>query len=455
MPLAPSVSQRQVQAVVLAPQLRHGLRVLAMGRQELRREMLREISENPVVDEEAPQRAEPAERTDDSEAPGDGAVDELGVAYLEGANRGSADPGAIDRRERFFSNQKSEESLEEHLLSQVKVSDIPERDFPLVEMLIGELDGDGYFRGSLRDIAEVSGESEAKLRALLRRITAFDPPGCGATSLAECLESQLDLIRDEVMRQRVRALLRRLTDISFVRRADRSVIAALRSLNPRPGGAYRRSRYESEFVRPEVRVVPHEGGVSVEVDDSGLPTIRISQRYLKLLEDPRVDKETKNYVRERLASVRGLIDAVERRKETIAAIVRAIFEAQPGFLASGMNALRPLTMQQIADKVGVHHTTVSRTVRGKYVSTPSGTFELRRFFTSGVSTASGETASVTTVLRRLRELVGGEDVEHPLSDDILSRKLKALGYAVARRTVSKYRMRLGIPSAAKRAVKPS
>ena len=457
MALAPSVSQRQTQTVVLAPQLRHGLKVLAMGRQELRREMLREISENPVVDDEGSAREEIPERSDEPEGlePGDGAVDDLGVAYLEGANRGSADPEAADRRARFFSNQESEESLEEHLLAQVKVSDIPERDFPLVEMLIGELDGDGYFRGSLREIAEVSGENEAKLRTLLKRLTMFDPPGCGATSLAECLEPQLDLIRDGVMRKRVHALLGRLTDIAYVRQSDRSVVAALRSLNPRPGSAFRRSRYESEIVRPEVRIIPGRDGFGVEVDDSGLPTIRISKRYLDMLEDPKIDKATRDYVRERLASVRGLIDAVERRKETIAAITRAIFDAQPGFFEGGIDALRPLTMQEVADKVGVHHTTVSRTVRGKYVATPKGTFELRRFFTSGVSTASGGNASVTTVLRRLRELVNTEDVEHPLSDNILSRRLKALGFAVARRTVSKYRLRLGIPAAAKRAVRPS
>lgn len=460
--LEPSVSQRQTQTVVLAPQLRHGLKVLAMGRQELRREMLKEISQNPVVDDEGSSWDEPGESPDDPDArdaenrePGDGAVDDLGVAYLEGANRGTSDPEALDRRERFFSNQEAEESLEEHLLAQVKVSDIPERDFPLVEMLIGELDGDGYFRGSLREIAEVSGESEQKLRALLKRIASFDPPGCGATTLAECLEPQLDSIRDGVMRQRVHALLQRLTDISHVRQADRAVIAALRSLNPRPGSAFSRSRYESEIVRPEVRIILREKGFSVDVDDSGLPTIRISRRYLDLLEDPKVDQSTKDYVRERLASVRGLIDAVERRKETIAAIVRVIFEAQPDFFRGGMDALRPLTMQEVADKVGMHHTTVSRTVRGKYVATPKGTFELRRFFTSGVSTAEGETASVTTVLHRLKELVMGEDVEHPLSDDILSRKLQSFGYIVARRTVSKYRKRLGIPPAAKRAVKPS
>ena len=464
--MTPSVVQKQTQTVVLAPQLRQGLRLLAMGLPELRGEILREMNENPVIEDIGGGQDDAVVLTDgqgenapsgeggEEQAPGDGAVDVLGMAYLEGVNRGAADPEAVDRRERFFSNQASEESLDEHLLRQIPVSGIAESDYGLAEMLIGELDGDDYFRGSMRDIVMVSGESEEKIRGLLRRITHFDPPGCGATTLEECLTPQLDTIRDEVLRERVRGLLHRLDDIAYVRSAAPDVVAALRSLNPRPGSAFRRSRYEAEYVRPEVHAVRcADGNYRAVVDDRGIPTIRISKKCLKMLEDPSVDEATKAYIKERLTSVRNLIDAVERRHDTITAIAQAIFDAQPGFFRDGMDALRPLTMQQVADEVGVHHTTVSRTVRGKYVSTPKGTFELRRFFTSGVVREDGEAASVTTVLQRLKEMVLAEDVEHPLSDDRLSRQLKKMGYEVARRTVAKYRTHLGIPSASKRAVR--
>ena len=458
--MTPSVSQRQTQTVVLAPQLRQGLRLLAMGISELRGEILREMNENPVIEDvgdeppgDEPAAAAESDAVEPDREPGDGAVDDLGIAYLEGANRGSPDPEAVERRECFFSNQVSEEGLEEHLLNQVKVSDIPAADFPLVEMLIGELDGDGYFRGSLREIAEVTGDDEAHLRDLLRRISYLDPPGCGATSIEECLTPQLDTIRDEFLRTRVRAALRRINDLAFIKSLDREVVMALKSLDPHPGRAFRRHGYESEFVRPEVRAVPCDGGYRAEVDDRWLPTIRISKKYMDLLENPQTDEETRAYVKERLASVRNLMDAVERRQETIAAIAQAIFDAQPDFFRSGIDALRPLTMQEVADKVGVHHTTVSRTVRGKYVSTPKGVFELRRFFVSKVEMDDGEIASVTTVLRLLKELVLAENVAKPLSDDRLSQMLKAQGYEVARRTVAKYRQRLGIPTAAKRAVR--
>ena len=460
--MPPLISQKQVQAVILAPQLRQGLRLLAMGMPELRREILKEMSENPVIDDvddgcenveaAATREADPSDPADERGV-GDGAVDVLGVAYLEGANRDMADPETSERRERFFASQVSEESLEEHLLKQIPVSDIDEKDGELVEMLIGELDADGYFRGSLRTIAEVSGTSEAHLRELLAKISYLDPPGCGATSLGECLLPQLDLIADEFLRNRVRGVLGRLNDIPFMKSVDREVVQALRMLNPRPGSAFRNRRYESEYVRPEVKAVRGPGGYRAVVDAQDMPTIRISKRCLRMLEDPAVDDKTKAYLRERLASVRGLIDAVDKRQETIAAIAQAIFDAQPEFFRGGLDALRPLTMQQVAKKVGVHHATVSRTVRGKYVATPKGVFELRQFFTSGVTTESGDATSMTAVMARLRDVIMAEDVARPLTDDILTQKLREFGYEVARRTVTKYRKRLGIPSATKRAVR--
>lgn len=455
--ISPSVSVKPVQTTLLAPQLRQGLKLLALGLPELRAEIQKAVAENPVLEdvkdiaETMPDEPVPDEAEPDG---GEDALDELGVAYLEGINRGTVDVGAIDRRDRLFNSQVSEESLDEHLLRQVAVSDIAEADYPLVELLIGELDGNGYFRGNLREIAEVSGEREEKLRQLLKRISRMDPPGCGATSLRECLEPQLDMIRDEVLRRRVAAILPQLTDLAFMRRVDAKVLAALRTLEPRPGRLFRTAWNETNYVCPEVVAVPDaNGGWRIRVDDRRLPTVRISKRYMDMLEDPQTDEKTRDYVRERIAAARMLIESVERRQKTIARITEAILLAQPDFLRNGLSALKPLTMQEIGKRVGVHHTTVSRTVRGKYVSTPQGTFELRRFFTSGVVAEDGGVASLATVLLRLKELVRGENLEHPFSDAALSQKLKEQGFEVARRTVAKYRVRLKIPSASKRAVR--
>jgi RNA polymerase sigma-54 factor len=170
-----------------------------------------------------------------------------------------------------------------------------------------------------------------------------------------------------------------------------------------------------------------------------------------MLEDPATDAETKEYIRAKIASVKDLKDAIAKREETVTDIAQAIFDAQSGFFEKGLKGLRPLTMQEIADVVGVHAATVSRTVNDKYVSTPRGTVELRRFFVSGFATADGGVVSKDAVYDALKEIVGSEDRSKPFSDDKISELLKAKGYSVARRTVAKYRAALGIPGASERA----
>ena len=454
----------QAQTQVLAPQLRQGLRLLAMNLADLRQELIREMSVNPVIDDiestlEKSTVSEQTERTKEevSDYPDDY---ELGGEYAAQTQR---DTEAMERREKFFENQTKDESLEEHLLAQLPVSDIAEAERPLAELLIADLDADGYFRGSVADLAMVSGEDEAAVRGLLRKISALDPAGCGATTHQECLLAQLDEIDEPVLRFEVRKLIERhwgdmatgrfaaiVRDLKVDRAEYVRALKALRSLDPRPGRAYRTTPKGTEYVNPEVHVVRCADGWLAQVDARSLPEVHVSTKYLTMLGDPSVSAETKAYVRERIAAAHALIDAVERRQETVQAIAQAIFDAQPGFFESGLKGLRPLTMQEIADKVGVHPTTVSRTVRDKYASTPKGVVELRRLFASGVATETGETVARDGVLERLKAIVRAEDKAHPYSDERLSELLKTEGFAVARRTVAKYRKLAGIPGAAAR-----
>ena len=180
------------------------------------------------------------------------------------------------------------------------------------------------------------------------------------------------------------------------------------------------------------------------MDARSLPEIRISSKYLKMLSDPNVSEADKNYIRERIRAARTLAEAVEKRRETVADIAQAIFDAQAGFFEGGLKALKPLTMQEIADKVGVHLATVSRTVRDKYAETPKGTVELRRFFVGGVTGEDGVQVSKDSVLDRIRSIIAGEDSANPLSDERIVEKLKSEGFSVARRTIAKYRAKLGI-----------
>lgn len=462
--LSNSLQTKLTQTVTLAPQMRQSLKMLAMNLPELRTELQREMSTNPVIEDVEPtldkavvsdqeRESDATESADRSDYPEDDIPD---AVY-------TADADALERRQRFFDSQTKKETLEEHLLAQLPVSDIDEKDQPLAEILIGDLDDSGLFAGSIPDIMMVSGENDVKIRGILKKISELDPPGCGAANIQDCLLAQLDKLEDSPYREDVRELIQNhLEDIgrgrisviekdmgiSHERYAD--ILKELRTLDPRPGRAYRRGGRGAEYVNPEVHAVKTSEGWDARVDARSLPEIRISRKYLQMLEDPKTDKETKAYVRERIAAANAIREAVVRRQETITSIAQAIFDAQPGFFEEGLKGLKPLTMQEIAQKVGVHHTTVSRTVRDKYASTPKGTVELRKFFTSGFVTDSGEQVSKDNVIDRLKTLIAGENLQHPHSDEKLSEMLKAEGFPVARRTVAKYRTRLGIPGASER-----
>lgn len=469
MPLKLSSSrlQTQSQSMVLAPRMLRGLDMLAMSLPELRAELNRELETNPVIEDvertlekdtvsQKEREAADRERFQEDDYPED---DSAPDSFYE------ADAEAMDRRRSFLESRTTEETLEEHLLSQITTSEIDEAHFQLAEILIGELNDDGYFSGSIPDLVMVTGESEEKIREVLGVIMTFDPPGCGATTLEECLLAQIDKLDSSPYQDEVRELLenRLLKDvaegrianvekalgISHERYAD--VLSALRTLDPRPARAYSRSGKGVNYVNPEVHAVKTVNGWEARVDARSLPEIRISPRYLKMLEDPATDAETKEYIRAKIASVKELKDAIAKREETVTDIAQAIFDAQSGFFEHGLKGLRPLTMQEIADAVGVHAATVSRTVNDKYVSTPRGTVELRRFFVSGFATADGGVVSKDAVYDALKEIVGSEDRSKPFSDDKISELLKAKGYSVARRTVAKYRAALGIPGASERA----
>lgn len=464
--LSGSLRQKQAQTMTLAPRMLRALDMLAMSLPELRAELNRELETNPVIDDvertlekdtvsQKERETVDEERSREDDYPSD---DSAPDSFYE------ADADTMDRHRSFLESRASEETIEEHLLSQVKTSQLGESDFPLAEILIGELNDDGYFSGSMPDLVMVTGESEEKIREVLGVIKTFDPPGCGAVTLEECLLAQMDKLDSSPYRDEVRELLekRLLKDVaegriagvekslgmSHERYAD--VLAALRTLDPRPARAYSRSGKGAACVNPEVHAVKTAAGWQARVDARSLPEIRISPRYLKMLEDPSLDGETKEYIRSKIASVRELVEKIRKREETVLNIAQAIFDAQPGFFENGLKGLKPLTMQEIADVAGVHTATVSRTVNDKYVSTPRGTVELRRFFVSGLATGDGDMVSKDAVFDALKAIVDAEDPSDRLSDDRISALLKEKGYRVARRTVAKYRNILGIPGAGER-----
>ncbi|MGN0854640.1 MAG: RNA polymerase factor sigma-54 [Kiritimatiellia bacterium] len=460
-------TQGMAQTQMLSQQMQRSLKMLAMSLPELRAQLHEELRNNPCIEEieSTLEKETTTQKEREAEAQEYEGADPYDTDMDDHAEADyTADADALERRRKFFDSQTADETLETHLVNQLEMSDIAPEDIPLAQMLIGDLKDNGFFGGSIPDVMMVTGESEEKIRAVLRQIMELDPPGCGATTLEECFLAQLDKLDGSPYQQEVREILERhhLEDIaagrigvvekdlgmSHERYAD--VLAALRTLEPRPARAYRRAGKPVTFVNPEVHAVRRDGRWVARVDDRSLPDIHVSKRYLRMLENPKTDKETRSYIREHIAKIAELEEAIEHRQETISNIAQAIFDAQPGFFDEGLKGLKPLTMQQIAEKVGVHHTTVSRTVNDKYVSTPKGTVELRRFFTQGFVSASGEQVARDAVADKIKALITGEDKANPLSDERIAQLLKAGGLDIARRTVAKYRLLLKIPGTAAR-----
>ena len=452
------LAQRQKQVLALAPRQMQGLKLLAKSLPELREEIVAEMARNPAIEDvERPLETSlsEVERQQGVEAP-DYPEDD----FTPGQNY---DEEAAERRQSFFDNQVKTETLQEHLLSQLPVSDIPREDWPLAEVLIGDLDEKGYYKGSLPDAEMAFGRTEAQVLAVLAKLRELDPPGCGARDARECLLAQIDTLDDSPYEEDVRKMIdRHLEDIAAGRlelvEKDLGLTHAqflealkvLRSLDGRPGRQYPSERERVEYVNPEVHAVKRDGRWIAETDERSLPEIRLSRSFAALLEDPRQTPETRAYIRERIAAAQAFREAVAKRQRTVQDIAQAMFDRQQDFFEKGFGALKPLTELEIAEKVGVHGTTVSRTVRDKYASTPQGTIELRRFFTSGIQRADGETVSQTAVLAKLREIVSDEDESAPLSDEKIAQALKTAGFPIARRTVAKYRDKLGIPGASDR-----
>jgi RNA polymerase sigma-54 factor len=467
-----SLSQQQRQVMTLAPQLRQSLEMLQMPVLELRATILKEMAVNPTIEDvkdpteivisatlpEIPQHHVTDSGLDFN--PDVDAIlqqdDEWRDYFMQGMENAPSNDDADEKRQYMFDSVRQHVSLQDHLIEQLTLTDLSPEDREMAVMLIGNINDDGYFVGSLPDIIMISQRSERQILDVLKVIQSFDPPGIGARTLRECLLQQLDLVEDSPWEDEARILIDKHLEklgahdekflckaLNLTRDELVHVIALIRCLNPRPGLAFESER--TEYVEPEVFVSNEKGRFVARVDNDQLPHIRISKHYRKLLEDKSVSNETKSYIRERIRAGAFLIRSIYQRQETIRKIAQEIVDAQTAFLNRGVEALRPMTMSEVALKVGVHETTVSRTVANKYMRTPNGLFEMKYFFTPGLKTKDGSTVSNKSVQDQIKRLVESENPLAPLSDQAIEEALGAQGITVARRTVAKYRGILKIP----------
>jgi RNA polymerase sigma-54 factor len=466
--------QQQRQMMILAPQLRQSLEMLQLPMLELRAVIQQEMETNPTIEDvtdphevsvDAEKPAAPATTADeppldfnkDSDIDALTRLDEEWRDYfLQGAGSAPRSEEDEERRQFLLDSVRQPVSLQDHLLEQVTLTELSAADKQFAETLIGHINDDGYFVGNLEELAGQMGCNPHHLHDILAVVQEFHPTGVGARDVRECLLLQLGPLGDSPQVTLARRIVEHHLDDLAAHR-ERVIAKALdttpeavqeaekfiRALDPRPGRIFAPDL--AEYVTPEVVVLRVNDRYVVQLDDDQLPHIRISAHYRQLLQDPDTSAEVKSYIRERIRAGAFLIKSIHQRQRTIHRIASEIVNAQQEFLDQGIACLKPMTMAEVAAKVGVHETTVSRTVANKYMTTPRGVFEMKFFFTPGLRTADGSSVSNKTVQDRIARLVAEESAADPLSDQAIQEKLQQAGINVARRTVAKYRIILKIP----------
>ncbi len=484
------LSQKMMLTQVLAPQLQQSLVLLQAPTLELKALVEQEMQQNPVLEEIAPQDIKPDARQDSEgemiSAPADPTEPPTDVTFDPATEKPSNAPvddfqaeferltqldqdwrehlsqtniplrqrdDEEEKRQFMFDSLTVKTSLQEDLLEQVRLSDMPASQHPIADMIIGNIDDDGYLKSSVDELAFSTNIPAEQINDVLKVIQSFDPAGVGARDLGECLRLQLerqnktDSLEYLIVKDHLDALgRRRLPDIA--RALGKSVTeiqdaaGRIAKLEPHPGRSF--ATTEDQYVVPEIFVQKVGDEYVVTTNNEYVPHLRISNTYKDIMSQGNSTSEVRDYIRDKIRAGKFLIKSLHQRQQTIMNIAKEIVQRQRDFLDKGISQLKPMTMLQVAEAVGVHETTVSRAVSGKYIETPQGVFEMKFFFTSGIQTASGGDISNTSIKDMVADMIKKEDTSNPLSDEQIVQMLKDKGINIARRTVAKYRSELNI-----------
>jgi RNA polymerase sigma-54 factor len=495
-------SMRAELSQIISPRMIQSMEILQLPVMALQERIEHELQENPVLeqrepgsDEEGypntPELAEGVDTPDPVETPPEAkqetpetelvidaksgeqdfermeALNEDWSDYFNEESRPSANRISedMDKKHDAMANMADRpQSLQDFLNDQLPYLGLGDQDKELVRHLISHLDERGYLITPLDDIRQSFGQDVTieQVEDALDQLQQLDPPGVGARDYKECLLLQVKT--DTPCREVVRSLiLNHLEDIQHNRlpviqkrtgydiKTIHEGIEVLKHLDPKPGGRFETN--STQYVVPDIIIERNDQGeYDIRLVDDWTPQIYISRRHFEMLRDKSLPAKDREFIQRKIQSAKWLIDAIEQRRSTLKKVTRAIIDHQRKFLDQGPEHIEPLKMQQIADLVGVHVTTVSRAVDDKWAQTPRGVFPLKRFFGGGTQTSTGEDVAWETIKQKLMDIIGAEDKANPLSDEDLVTKLSESGYPVARRTVTKYRKMLGIQSSRQRKV---
>jgi RNA polymerase sigma-54 factor len=476
------LSLRQSQRVVMTPLLQQAIQLLQLSTLELQEVVQKELLENPLLEEVAQETAEgPEAAAATPDAPAPTPVEPAPVEPLPTSERQTDDlpfdltavmfddnseerslVAQEEREELPFENiVRSVSSLTDHLDEQLRFT----VEDPLVRRIgseiIGNLDEDGYLRAELSEIAERCETTVDQVEKVLILVQAFDPPGVAARSIQECLLIQLkvdpnpDPVSVEIVEEHFDELSRRrYPDIARALKLplDRVMesVEEIMGLEPKPGRRF--GGADSRYIVPDVVVHKMGSEYVVVLNEDGIPRLRVNALYRSLLRNS--GDEARAYVEQKLRSAVWLIKSVDQRQRTLRKVTQSIVKFQRDFLDKGLPCLRPLSLRDVGEDIGMHESTISRVTTNKYVETPQGLFELKFFFHSGIASGDGEMVSSVSVKKMIQDLLANEDPAKPLSDQEVAQILKGRGLTIARRTVAKYREELGILPSHQRRLAP-
>lgn len=495
------LSRRLQQTLVITPQLKHAIKILQLSRADLETLVTEEMEQNPTIeevglgqedreveaetqtpDERIGELSDPVANPDTakSDTPeqelspeesqiGDINWEEYLSDYANNSTQGSLSGGSggggdwDENRPSIENTLTRESSLADHLTWQLRMGGFSEEHQAVGDTLIGNVDDNGYLRLTVDEAAFEAGVDPAVIESVLKRLQDFEPAGVFAADLKECLLIQLrDLEIDEAVRGNAMAIVDGYLPLLESKRFDKlskdlklnrdevsEAVRVIGTLEPKPGRDF--ITEEPRYVTPDVFVYKMDGEWVVQLNDDGLPRLRVSNSYRRLLTGEESGADAKSYIREKLSSAQWLIRSIQQRQSTLFKVTTSIVRFQEDFLDHGVQALRPLVLKDVASDIGMHESTVSRATANKYVHTPQGTLELKYFFTSSIrSAAGGEGVSAESVKEKIKNIIAGEDVRRPYSDQHIAETLAAEGVEIARRTVAKYREFMGILPSSKR-----
>ncbi len=466
---AQGMQQRQSLALqqVLSPQLQQSLLILQTPLLELRNLVQQEMETNPVL-EELPEDSGANERSEAEVSADENFKDEFEkLASLDEEWRDymaqsassnfdgrSGSKDADEKRQFLFDSIPVQETLQQNLIAQLNQTVLSADDRKAAELIVGNIDDDGFLQSTPEEMALNSGIPQDDFERMLELIQTFYPAGVGARDLRECLLLQLrrqgkehslehgivSEHMDDLGRHRFLEIARRMEiSVEDVQKAADNIAR----LNPRPGQVF--AAAPQNYVLPDVIVEKVDGEYQIAFNNEQIPHLRISNLYKDIIASGDAQgSDVKDYIRDKIRSGKFLIRSIHQRQQTIINIAQQIVSRQRDFLEHGPSHLKPMTMAEVADAVGVHETTVSRAVSGKYMATPQGVFEMKYFFTGGYQTATGESLSNISVKQAVLDLVKHESGSAPLSDHEIVEILSERGIPIARRTVAKYRSELNI-----------